>query len=262
MTNHYRSYATLFKPIEGFHVEPSPRWIRGFASDDIKVVESKNVFIGWEGSKLIPFWAFPREDVIPALKEAGAPQTYDRKWFDIHLNTGETISNAAWLVPAENTDYKDLIVIEFKSLKKWLEDDELVIGHPRSPYKGLDTRKSSRSVKVVIEGQTVAETNNAIFLYENGHPTRYYFNTVDIQGLHYFSPSTYRSACAYKGVASYFNAEINGKKIPNVVWTYLDPAPEVARIQGRWSFWNETVDIYVDGQKLPRPAKYIVHTSP
>lgn len=262
MTNHYRSYATLFESYEGFHVEPSPRWIRGYTTNNHKVVDSKKVFIGWEGRRLIPFWAFPRGDILSTLKDSESPQTNDRKWFDIYLDTGEKLSNAAWLISPEGLEFKELVVIEFKKLKKWLEDDELVIGHPRSPYKGIDTRRSSRKVKVVIEGETVAETDNTIFLYENGHPTRYYINTVDILGLRYFSPSTYQSACAYKGLASYFNANINGKEIPNIVWTYLDPSPEVARIQGRWSFWNESVDIYVDGEKLPRPEKYIVHTSP
>lgn len=270
--NHYRSYATrLIKPsADGIFLEPSPRWIRGYAADGTKVVDSKKVYIGWEGGSLIPFWAFPKEDISQELvlnsNKDGGKSGSREKWYDIRTENGETIENAAWQfkedAPGYNDAPKGLVIIDFKKLSTWLEDDEKVVGHARSPYSGIHTRLSSREVEVVIDGVTVAKTNSAIFLYENGHPTRYYINATDVVGLQYFRPSTYHSACAYKGVASYFSATVNGKEYENIVWTYLDPASEVSRIQGRWSFWNETVDIYVDGEKIPRPERYIIHTSP
>jgi len=187
------------------------------------------------------------------------------QWYDLKIGN-ISIKDAGWKFKPESPGFieeaENLIVFDFTKLDKWLEDEEVVVGHPRSPYSRIDARRSSRHVQVFLDNVLLAETRNATFLYENGHPTRYYIDAIDVKGLQLFSASTYQSACAYKGVASYFNVTIEGKEHANIVWTYLNPDEALTKIQGKWSFWNESVDIFVDGEAIPRPARYIVHTSP
>ncbi|CAO3689880.1 unnamed protein product [Umbelopsis vinacea] len=268
MASHYRSPRIRIVSNPNTVVyEQSPRWIRGYYKDT-KVVDSKRAYLVWEGTSLIPFWAFPSSDVAGLVKNDTANGGRDGardQWFDVKAGD-ETVKDAGWRFKQDTPGFipeaDDLVVFDFTKLDNWLEDDERAFGHPRSPYNRIDVRASSRHVKVEIDGVTIAETTSALFLYENGHPTRYYINAVDVKSLPLFKPSEYKSACPYKGIASYFSATVNGKEYPNIAWTYLDPVPGIERIQGRWSFWNEKLDIFVDGEHLARPAPYIVHTNP
>lgn len=63
----------------------------------------------------------------------------------------------------------------------------------------------------------------------------------------YLTKSVTTSKCPYKGLAQYYNVVIEGKKFKDVVWWYEYPITESAAIQGLVSFYNENVDIYVDG---------------
>ena len=53
--------------------------------------------------------------------------------------------------------------------------------------------------------------------------------------------------CPYKGEAQYYNAVINGKEYADHIWWYEYPTAESAAVQGLVSFYNEKVDIYIDG---------------
>lgn len=55
--------------------------------------------------------------------------------------------------------------------------------------------------------------------------------------------------CPYKGKSSYYSANINGKEYKDVVWWYRYPTAESALIAGYVCFYNEKVDVYVDGVK-------------
>ena len=59
--------------------------------------------------------------------------------------------------------------------------------------------------------------------------------------------------CPYKGEANYFSLEVNGELVEDIVWYYKYPVEESSRIAGLVSFYNEKVDIYVDGKKEERP---------
>ncbi len=59
-------------------------------------------------------------------------------------------------------------------------------------------------------------------------------------------PTDTSTVCSYKGTAAYWSAEVNGKRYPT-------PIPECPKIENLLSFFNEKVDIYVDGELQPRP---------
>jgi uncharacterized protein (DUF427 family) len=66
------------------------------------------------------------------------------------------------------------------------------------------------------------------------------------------TPTDTHSRCPYKGVASYYTLTVNGKEYKDFVWYYPAPIPEMPKIENLLSFYNEKVDIYVDGQLQDR----------
>ncbi len=77
----------------------------------------------------------------------------------------------------------------------WYEEEERVFAHPRDLYHRVDTRESSRHVRVVLDGETVAATNNPWLVFETGLPTRYYVPAEDVR-MDLLSPSETRTLCA------------------------------------------------------------------
>lgn len=61
----------------------------------------------------------------------------------------------------------------------WYEEEEEVFVHLRDPYHRIDVLQSSREVRIVVEDETIAETNRPLLLFETGFPTRYYIPRED-----------------------------------------------------------------------------------
>ena len=66
-------------------------------------------------------------------------------------------------------------------------------------------------------------------------------------------PTEHESYCPYKGRAVYWTANVAGRVVENIVWSYPTPLPESEGIAGMVSFYNEKVDLYVDGELQERP---------
>ena len=142
--------------------------------------------------------------------------------------------------------------IDWKGVDAWFEEDEEAFGHPRDPYHRVDVRDSSRHVHVSIDGVVVAESNHPRLLFETGLPARYYLPKLDVR-MDLLTPTAKSSVCPYKGVAEYWSVDVHGTTHPDVVWSYRDPIPEAFKIAGLVSFYNEKVDIEVDGRHVGRP---------
>jgi uncharacterized protein (DUF427 family) len=84
-------------------------------------------------------------------------------------------------------------------------------------------------------------------VFEPPLPVRYYLPVEDVR-TDLLRPSDSRTFCAYKGQASYWS--LDGV---DVAWTYLEPLREAAEVTGRIAFFNERVDLVVDGVRLERP---------
>jgi uncharacterized protein (DUF427 family) len=61
------------------------------------------------------------------------------------------------------------------------------------------------------------------------------------------------SGCAYKGFARCWTVEVDRDTFEDVVWSYPTPLPENVKIAGLVAFYNEKVDLIVDGERLERP---------
>jgi uncharacterized protein (DUF427 family) len=134
----------------------------------------------------------------------------------------------------------------------WFEEDEEVFVHPRDPYHRVDTLESSRRVKASVNGEVIAETEQPKVLFETGLPPRYYIPPEDVrEDVLVKSEKTTR--CPYKGVASYWSVEVGGDRVEDLIWSYQDPIPEAAKIKGLLAFFNEKVDLEVDGEVQERP---------
>jgi uncharacterized protein (DUF427 family) len=73
-------------------------------------------------------------------------------------------------------------------------------------------------------------------------------DTVVVEGNHYFPeesvidgvllPSDTTSVCPWKGTASYYTLEVDGKTNPDAVWYYPEPKDAAKEITGRVAFWK------------------------
>ncbi len=54
----------------------------------------------------------------------------------------------------------------------------------------------------------------------------------------YLNPSRTHTLCFWKGLASYYNVEVNGKRNPNAAWYYPSPSPLARKIKGYIAFWQ------------------------
>jgi len=138
----------------------------------------------------------------------------------------------------------------------WFEEDEPIWGHPRNPYVRVDALRSHRHVTVALYGVLLADTHSPVLVFETGLPTRYYIDRTDISFEH-LEPSDTQSMCPYKGVTSgYWSVRIGDAVHPDLAWTYHYPLPAVAPITNMVAFYNEKLDISVDGAPLTRPQTH------
>jgi uncharacterized protein (DUF427 family) len=197
-------------------LEESPRWVRG-RLDGETVVDSRRVRLLYEPGRL-PVWLFPEEDVRLDLLPGGAARRRH-----------------------------GLIHVDFDALDGWLEEDQPQIGHPPDPHHRIDVRPTSRHVRISIEGETVAESTRARALFETGLPTRWYIPREDVGAE--LEPSDRRTTCAYKGHATHF--DVAGEDA--VAWTYEDPLHDGLPVKDLVAFYNERLDVEVDGEVQERP---------
>jgi uncharacterized protein (DUF427 family) len=235
------------------YLEPTPRRVRVQVGDEI-VADSRDAFLLHE-SGLQPVYYFPPSDVREDLLEASARHTHCPKkgqasYYTIHAGE-RVVENGAWYypdpIPSAPPALTGLIAFYFDRVDRWFEEAEEIGVHPRDPYHRVDVLQSDRHVRVSLEGSVLAETDNALALFETGLPTRWYVPRQDVVAD--LEPSGTRTRCPYKGEASYYS--VGGER--DLVWCYEEPFAEVGRIAGRLCFFNERVDLELDGELQERP---------
>ena len=117
-------------------------------------------------------------------------------------------------------------------MEAWFEEDVEVFVHPRSPEVRVDVLPSSKHVRVLIDGQVVADSVRASVLYEASLPPRYYLPHPDVR-MDLLHATATESHCPYKGVAHYWSATVDGVLHDDVAWGYRAPLPESIGVAGR-----------------------------
>jgi len=107
-------------------------------------------------------------------------------------------------------------------------------------------------VEIAVNGEKVAESDRPVLLDETGLPTRYYLPREDVRA-EVLRPSNQESVCPFKGQASYWSVDAGGAVHDGLVWSYESPIPGAEGIKGLFCFYNERVDITVDGEVQGRP---------
>jgi len=239
-------------------IEASPRRVRVMFGGHT-IADSQQVKLVFSGPRHFPAYYFPLADVRQnLLKESSRtvehPGLGSARYWSVEAG-GKTATDASWSFPepvAEAEGIKDHITFRWNDMDAWFEEDDEVFVHPRDPYTRVDVVHSSRHVRVVVDGVTVVETQRPRLLFETQLPTRYYMPKVDVH-LELLTPSDTHTRCPYKGVASYYNLNVNGKEYKDFVWYYPAPLPEIPKIENLLCFYNEKVDLYVDGELQERP---------
>ncbi|RDI66160.1 DUF427 domain-containing protein [Nocardia pseudobrasiliensis] len=235
-------------------IEPSPKRVRTYVEGHL-VADSTTPLLVWE-SPYYPTYYLPVADLHAKLEPSGStrhsPSRGEGVQYDV-LVDGVTKSAAALRYPdSPIPELRDLVRLDWNLMDEWFEEDEPVYVHPRNPYTRVDVLTSSRHVRVAIAGQTVAESHAPHILFETGLPPRYYLPMTDVR-MDLLTPSPTRTSCPYKGTAEYFTIRIGDADYPDLVWLYRTPLPESQKVAGLVCFYNEKVDLFIDGVLQDRP---------
>ena len=109
------------------------------------------------------------------------------------------------------------------------------------PDHPIAVTKNPKRVTVSVNGKLIASTTGALSLKEASYPAVQYIPRADtdMTALH---ATAHRTHCPYKGEASYFTIEANGRKADNAVWSYPLPFPAVGEIKEYLAFYPNKVD--------------------
>lgn len=220
------------------------------------VADSQRALLVVERQRL-PMYYFPLEDVgREFLSPTGYTETHagqgEAAYWSIAVGK-KTAEKAAWsYAKPEHAELAGHIAFAFNKMDAWFEENDEIFAHPRSPLHRVDVLNSTRHVKVVIDGEVVAESSQPRMLIETGLPTRYYLPKLDVR-LELLTPTATHTRCPYKGEASYWSVTVKGTEYRDIVWGYPAPIPECPKIENLLCFYNEKVDLYVDGELQARP---------
>jgi uncharacterized protein (DUF427 family) len=249
--------------------EPVPTRLRATLAGET-VLDTRRGVLVWEPRRLVPVYAIPVDDVaadvVPADPQpappdlAALPPMLGPDGFGTHTTPGRVadlvagrhrLPGAGFLPDDESL--AGLVVLDFDAFEGWLNEDEVLVAHPHDPFKRIDVLATARRVEVRLDGTVLASTERGLMLVETHLPVRYYIPPQDVR-MDLLGPSTTRSACAYKGHASYLSTVDGSEAGRDIAWVYPDPLDDASRVRDHLAFWNERTDLLVDGEEIPRPV--------
>ncbi|MFI9505932.1 DUF427 domain-containing protein [Nocardia sp. NPDC052566] len=238
-------------------IETSHKRVRAYLGGHL-VADTTRAALVWE-FPYYPTFYIPADDVRAKLEPSGAtkrsPSRGDATVYDVVIDGITAEGGALRYLDSPLPELNELVRLDFAAMDEWFEEDEPIYVHPRDPYTRVDILASSRHVRVEIDGVTVADSRSPRILFETGLPARYYLPLTDIR-MDLLQPSDTHSSCPYKGTADYWTVRVGDNEYPDFVWIYRTPLPESQKITGLACFYNEKVDIYLDGVLQDRPRTH------
>lgn len=227
--------------------EPTEKRLRVHLADAL-VADTLDGRLVWEPGRLVPTYAVPRSDVSVPLRpadRAGPAHTCAGTAFDVV--TGGARAAAAAFAP-DDPDLAGYLILDFNAFD-WCEEDEPVVAHPHDPFTRIDILAGDRHVRIERRGRILAESSRPLLLFETRLPVRWYLPPADV--VVDLEPTDTVSYCAYKGRASYFS--VPGGPT-DVAWTYHQPLREAEPVRDLIAFFDERLDVIVDGRRRQRPV--------
>ena len=241
----------------GIKIEQGAKRVHAYLAGEV-VADTKTPFLVWEWPHY-PTYYFPLDDVraelVPAGRTEHSPSRGEAEVYHVKV-AGADADSAALRYPDSPIEaLRGLVRLDWNSMNEWFEEDEVVYTHPRDPYSRVDILASSRRIQVEIDGVTVADSSQPRILFETGLPPRYYVPLTDLR-MDLLRPTDTQTRCPYKGIASYWSVDTGQAVHTDVVWIYRTPLPESQKIAGLACFYNEKVDIVLDGERQERPQTH------
>lgn len=129
-------------------------------------------------------------------------------------------------------------------------NQESVWDYPRPPR----VEKTSKTLKVIINGEVIAQTHDGYRVLETSHPPAYYIPQVDIQ-LNYLEGTSHTTFCEFKGAANYWTITVGDQVVSNAAWSYPNPASGFEAIKDHICFYASKMDeCYVDDELVQPQA--------
>ena len=225
-------YPQMIAPVD--HVEAVPRRIRATLAGHTVVDTTKAIYV-WEWP-YYPEYYILLADVNPELLvDEQHPQRLHRGTAHLYgLRAGETVRSGAARHYGEEASGGLAGMVRFE----W----------------DVDSLRSTRHVRIELDGVILAESTSPVMVFETGLPTRYYLNRTEVN-FDLLVPSDTLASCPYKGqTTGYWNIHIGDTTYPDLAWAYDFPTRQLLPIAGLVAFYNEKVDVTLEGEPLPRPT--------
>jgi uncharacterized protein (DUF427 family) len=242
------------RPANAFEFFPSPKRVRVVLGGHV-VADSRRTGL-LRSERMPPIYYFPEQDVnpealSPARRTRHVPELGEADYYDLRMGTTER-SEAAWRITRPTTGWDELtgyIAFDWHAMDGWFEEDLEIFVHPRDPRKRIDTAPSGSEIEVIVDGTTIAHSRRPTLLFETGLPVRYYIPKLDCR-LDLFEPSHTLTYCPYKGEARYYSLQLGERREENIAWYYRFPMQEASAVATMAAFYQERVEVLVDGHRV------------
>jgi uncharacterized protein (DUF427 family) len=244
-------------------VERGAKRVRAYLGGAV-VVDSIAPLLVWE-VPYYPTYYFPESDVRAELVAGGgvdlhSPSRGDAKTVSVLAGGSRAPGAAARYEDSPIDELRGTVRFQWDAMEAWFEEDEQVYTHPRDPYTRVDILASSRRIRVLLDRLVLADSTSPRLLFETGLPTRYYLPRTHVRmDLLERSPTVTR--CPYKGRAETWSVRVGETLHEDLAWSYPAPLPESQKVAGLLAFYDEKLDIEVDGVLQERPRTKFSHSS-
>jgi uncharacterized protein (DUF427 family) len=242
-------------------VERGAKRVRAYLGGAV-VVDSIAPLLVWE-IPYYPTYYFNEDDVQAELVADGgadlrSPSRGDAKTLTVLAGGSRAVGAAARYDDSPVDELRGMVRFQWDAMEAWFEEDEQVYTHPRDPYTRVDILASSRRVRVLLEGLVVAESTSPRLLFETRLPTRYYLPRTHVR-MDLLERSPTVTHCPYKGRAETWSVRVGETLHEDLAWSYPAPLPESQKVAGLIAFYDEKLDIEIDGVLQERPTTKFSH---
>jgi uncharacterized protein (DUF427 family) len=237
-------------------VEHGAKRVRAYLGGEL-VADTAHPLLVWEIPQY-PTYYFPAVDVRAELLHADGATAHsatrgEGERFTVRAGGREARGAAERYASGEIDPQQATIKLKWQAMDAWFEEDEEVFTHPRDPHTRVDILASSRHVRVEIDGTAIAESPSPRLLFETGLPTRYYLPKPHVR-MELLELTERVTDCPYKGRAESWSVRVGERTYEHYAWAYPTPLPESQKIAGLIAFYDEKVDLFVDGARQERPV--------